>query len=201
TEVPEEEPIPPRASSRRTGREDTRAPTVAERIAPRRRTAQAPAAPRGRFTQVESQRAPLEALEGPDGRATLQTLLAQHGHRTALLRALTHGYAGRHGDPTAPELDALLDHHGLLLAAQTAERDLLLEALSEHRGALGRVAWALGLRAPELGVLVSQLGLGPEVDRLRERFRREALTPAGWTARLELLGPRKYLEGLGVQRE
>jgi hypothetical protein len=202
TEVPEEEPIPPpRASSRRTEREDTRAPTVAERIAPRRRTAQAPAAPRGRFTQVEAQRAPLESLEGPDGRTTLQTLLAQHGHRIALLRALTHGYAGRRGDPTAPELDALLDHHGLLLAAQTAERDLLLEALSEHRGALGRVAWALGLRAPELGVLVSQLGLGPEVDRLRERFRREALTPSSWTARLDLLGRRKYLEDLGVERE
>jgi hypothetical protein len=150
---------------------------------------------------VEAQRAPLDVLEGPDGRATLHTLLAQHGHRIALLRALNHGYAGRRGDPSAPELDALLEHHGLLVAAQSAERDLLLEALSEHRGALGRVAWALGLRAPELGVLVSQLGLGPEVDRLRERFRREALTPPSWTARLDLLGRRKYLEDLGVERE
>src|SRR5262249_34737604 len=79
--------------------------------------------------------------------------------------------------------------------------DLVLEALCVHRGALGRVAWALGLRAPELGVLVSQLGLGPEVDRLRERFRREALAPASWTARLDLLGRRKYLEDLGVERE
>jgi hypothetical protein len=201
TEAREDVPPPPRASPRRTGRDDTHAPTVAERIAPRRRAAQTPAAPRGRFTQVEAQRAPLESLEGPDGRATLQTLLAQHGHRIALLRALTHGYAGRRGDPSAPELDALLAHHGLLVAAQAGERDLLLEALSEHRGALGRVAWALGLRAPELGVLVSQLGLGPEVDRLRERFRREALTPSSWTARLDLLGRRKYLEDLGVERE
>src|SRR5262249_62037811 len=79
--------------------------------------------------------------------------------------------------------------------------DLVLEALCVHRGALGRVAWALGLRAPELGVLVSQLGLGPEVDRLRERFRREALTPSSWTARLDLLGRRKYLEDLGVERD
>src|SRR5262249_7789676 len=79
--------------------------------------------------------------------------------------------------------------------------DLVLEALCVHRGALGRVAWALGLRAPELGVLVSQLGLAPEVERLRERFRREALNPASWTARLDLLGRRKYLEDLGVERE
>jgi hypothetical protein len=201
SEAPEDVTPPPRASPRQTGRDDARAPTVAERIAPRRRAAQAPTAPRGRFTQVETQRVPLESLEAPDGRATLQTLLAQHGHRIALLRALTHGYTGRRGDPSAPELDALLDHHGLLVAAQTSERDLLLEALSVHRGALGRVAWALGLRAPELGVLVSQLGLGPEVDRLRERFRREALTPSSWTARLDLLGRRKYLEDLGVERE
>ncbi|HEY1908204.1 MAG TPA: hypothetical protein VGG91_19295 [Myxococcaceae bacterium] len=201
TEAQEDAPSTPRATPRGTGRDETRAPTVAERIAPRRRAAQPPAAPRGRFTQVEAQRAPLESLEGPDGRATLQTLLAQHGHRIALLRALTHGYVGQRGDPSAPELDALLEHHGLLGAAQAGERDLLLEALSEHRGALGRVAWALGLRAPELGVLVSQLGLGPEVDRLRERFRREALTPSSWTARIDLFGRRKYLEDLGVERE
>jgi hypothetical protein len=174
---------------------------VAERIAPRRRAAQAPAAPRGRFTQVEAQRASLESLEAPEGRAVLETLLAQHGHRVALLRALAQGYSGHRGEPSAPELDALLARHGLLEAAESTERELLLSALSEHRGALGRVAWALGVRAPELSALVSRLGLGPEVDRLREHFRREALTPGSWTARLDLLGRRKYLEDLGVERE
>lgn len=180
------------------------APTVAERIAPRRRTAQAPtpATPRGRFTQGELQRAPLESLEGPAGRATLGSLLAQHGgHRIALLRALAHGYTGQRGEPSAPELDELLARHGLLEGVEANERDLLLSALSEHRGALGRVAWALGLRGPELTALVSQLGLGTEVDRLRERFRKEALTPPTWTARLDLLGRRKYLEDLGLERE
>jgi hypothetical protein len=177
------------------------APTVAERIAPRRRAAAVPAAPRGRFTQVEAGRAPLEILEGPDGRTTLETLLAQHGHRIAALRALAHGYTGSRGDPSAPELDDLLLHHGLLEAAEARERELLLSALSEHRGALGRVAWALGLRGAELTALVSRLGLEPEVERLRERFRREALTPSSWTARLDLLGRRKYLEDLGVERD
>jgi hypothetical protein len=183
-------------------RERHPAPTVAERIAPRRRSPQPPAQPRGRFTQVEAQRAPLLSLEGPEGRRTLETLLEQHGHRPALLRALSQGYAGsRSAEPSAAELDALLSAQGLLESAEASERGLILEALSEYKGALGRVAWALGLRAPELTALLGRLGLAPEVERVRERFRREALSPASWTARLDLLGRRKYLEDLGVERE
>ncbi|HVP62194.1 MAG TPA: hypothetical protein VMT11_16650, partial [Myxococcaceae bacterium] len=181
--------------------DDARPPTVAERIAPRRRAAQSPAPPRGRFTQVEAQRATLESLEAPEGRATLQTLLAQHGHRPALVRALAQGYVGERGDPSASELDALLAAQGLLDAAEASECELILAAVSEQRGALGRVAWALGLRGQELTSLVSRLGLGPEVERRRERFRREALSPASWTARLDLFGRRKYLEDLGVERD
>ena len=166
-----------------------------------RAQAPTPATPRGRFTQGELQRAPLESLEAPAGRATLESLLAQYSHRIALLHALAHGYTGQRGEPSAPELDELLARHGLLEAVEASERELLLSALSENRGALGRVAWALGLRGPELAALVSRLGLGPEVDRLRERFRKEALTPPSWTARLDLLGRRKYLEDLGLERE
>jgi hypothetical protein len=203
--VPPSPPVEGATTSARRGdrRSEPAAPTVAERIAPRRRTAQPPAqpAPRGRFTQGELQRAPLEALEEPEGRATLESLLAQHGHRTALLRTLAHGYTGSRGEPSATELDALLVHHGLLEAAEASERELLLSALSEHRGALGRVAWTLGLRGPELTALVSRLGLEPEVHRLREHFRREVLTPPSWTVRLDLLGRRKYLEDLGLDRE
>jgi hypothetical protein len=202
--APPQPPVQEAATSARGGRRSEPAsPTVAERIAPRRRTAQPPEqpAPRGRFTQGELQRAPLEALEEPEGRATLESLLAQHGHRTALLRTLAHGYTGSRGEPSATELDALLAHHGLLDAAEASERELLLAALSEHRGALGRVAWTLGLRGPELTALISRLGLGPEVDRLREHFRREVLTPPSWTVRLDLLGRRKYLEDLGLDRE
>ena len=199
--LPPRPAVPPEAPRSPSSPRRPEAPTVAERIAPRRRTAAAPTAPRGRFTQVEAQPTPLEALEAPEGRATLETLLAQHGHRLAVLRALASGYTGARGEPSAPELDALLAHHGLLDASEARDRELVLAALSEHRGALGRVAWALGLRGGELTALVSRLGLGPEVEELRERFRREALAPASWTARLDLLGRRKYLEDLGVERE
>src|SRR5262249_56372117 len=81
------------------------------------------------------------------------------------------------------------------------ERGLMASALAEPGGGWGRGAWGPGLRGAELAALVSRLGLGPEVERLRERFRREALTPPSWTARLDLLGRRKYLEDLGVERE
>jgi hypothetical protein len=193
---------PPAVSAAEALPERPAAPTVAERIAPRRRTAQSPAEPRGRFTQVETERAPLETLGEPAGRNTLEQLLLQHAHRPALLRALAQGYVGQRGsDPTAAELDALLAEHGLIAAVEDSERGLILAALKEHRGALGRVAWALGLRGQEVESLVSRLGLAEEVGRLRERFRREALNPASWTARLDLLGRRKYLEDLGVERE
>ena len=193
-------PQTPTLRGTRSTRKDE--PTVAERIAPRRRTAQPPARPRGRFTQVEAQPTPLATLEGPEGRTTLQKFLQQHGHRPALLRALASGYVGAGGAaPTASEVDALLGGQGLLESTEASERDLILAALSEHRGALGRVAWALGLRGPELRALVTSLGIGEAVDRARERFRREALTPASWTARLDLLGRRRYLEDLGVERQ
>jgi hypothetical protein len=176
--------------------------TLAQRIGPRRRAPQPPPTPRGRFTQVESQRAPLEVLAGPVGRAELESLLAQHGHRPAVLRALAQGYSGERGSaPSMPRLDALLAEHGLLEAAEAQERELILSALGEQRGALGRVAWALGLRSPELEELISRLALGPEVERVRERHRREALAAASWATRLDLLGRRKYLVDLGVERE
>ena len=195
-------PAAERGKRSRTTPAAPQGPSVAERIAPRRRAAQSAAEPRGRFTQVEAERSPLEVLEAPAARTTLESLLAQHGHRPALLRALAQGYSGRRGsDPSAAELDALLAGHGLIAAVEESERSLVLDALSEHRGALGRVAWAMGLRGQELEGLISRLGLGTEVERLRERFRREALNPASWTARLDLLGRRKYLEDLGIERD
>src|SRR5262249_16143826 len=149
-------PSSPTPSSRgpRSARKDEA--TVAERIAPRRRTAPPPAPPRGRFTQVEAQPTPLSTLEGLEGRTTLEKLLQQHGHRLALLRALAHGYVGAGGAaPSASELDALLGAQGLLEPTEASERALIRAALSEQRGALGRVAWALGLRGPELRSLVT----------------------------------------------
>jgi hypothetical protein len=155
-----------RAAAPQTAASAARAPphrdprsTVAERIAPGA-ARPSPAQPRGRFTQVEAQRAPLEALESPDGRATLETLLTQHGHRPALLRALAQGYAGRRGDPPRPSWTrcsqprATRGRRGQRARAHPRRR-------LEHRGALGRVAWTLGLRGPELGALVSASGSTP----------------------------------------
>jgi hypothetical protein len=198
----EREP-PPLAESATQTRPPERLSTVAERIAPRRRAPSlaAPSAPRGRYTQVATQRATLDTLAGPEGRSALEKLLLQHGHRIALTRALAQGYAGGHSaDPLPDEVDALLAAHGLLEVAEARECEMVLAALSEHRGALGRVGWALGLRPVELRGLVERLGLDEEVERTRERFRREALAPTHWTTRLDLLGRRKYLEDLGLER-
>ena len=171
--------------------------TVAERIAPRRRAGgprppdAEPALPRGRFTQLPAARPALEGLL-PD---QLAALLAQHGHRPALLRALSLGRT----TPISPAaLDAALERAGLLDGTVGHERSLLVSALEENRGALGRTAWSLGVRPAELTAWAEGLGLGVEWERIRDRFRRAALAPERWSERLDLLGKRKYLEDLGV---
>jgi hypothetical protein len=130
-------------------------------------------------------------MVGPD----LASLLRQHGHRPALLRTLN---ADRGSSVPAHVLDRALERAGLLEGAAETERELVLAALEEQRGALGRAAWALGVRASELSGWAERLGITSEVARIRDRFRREALQPVHWTARLDLLGKRKYLEDLGV---
>jgi len=201
-------PPPPEGLPARAGHPAAEAParrpaaatTVAERIAPRRRPAGArpsevqPALPRGRFTQLPAEQPPLEGLDA----AHLSDLLVQHGHRPALLRALS---TGRTLELTPRALDAALERAGLLEGISRHERTLLLAALEEQRGALGRAAWSLGVRPAELAAWVEGLGLAPEVERIRERFRRQALAPAHWTARLDLLGKRKYLEDLGISAD
>ena len=171
------------------------APTVAQRIAPKRRPPgskpPSPPAPRGRFAQLPSEQPSLDGLDAQQ----LTSLLRQHGHRPALLRTLT---ASRASSVTAHLLDRALERAGLLEAAAQTERELVLSTLEEQRGALGRTAWALNVRASELLGWAERLGIASEVDRIRDRFRREALQPVHWTARLDLLGKRKYLEDLGV---
>jgi len=173
----------------------SRPSTVAERIAPRRRVrgAKEPpvSAPRGRFAQLPAEQPSLESLSV----AQLGDLLAQHAHRPALLRALARGQAQ---DVTSQALDAALERAGLLERAAQTECELVLSTLEEQRGSLGRAAWALSVRPSELLSWAGRLGVTAAVDRIRDRFRREALQPAHWTARLDLLGKRKYLEDLGV---
>ncbi len=174
------------------------APTVAQRIAPKRRMAApkelTPSAPRGRFAQLPSEQPSLETLSSTQ----LGELLTQHGHRPALLRALARGQAS-HVD--SHRLDRALEQAGLLERAFQTERELVLSTLEEQRGALGRTAWALGVRSTELLPWAERLGLKAAVERIRDRFRQEALQPVHWTARLDLLGRRKYLEDLGVSAD
>jgi hypothetical protein len=169
--------------------------TVAERIAPKRRPPGAkspsPTTPRGRFAQLPSEQPSLDGLDAQQ----LTSLLRQHQHRPALLRTLSTNSTS---SVTAHLLDRALERAGLLEAAAQTERELVLSALEEQRGALGRTAWALNVRASELLGWADRLGIASEVDRIRDRFRREALQPVHWTARLDLLGKRKYLEDLGV---
>ncbi len=197
------------------------APTVQERIAPKKRPApeagaEAPDAaftdepalprrdlprPRGRFTRVEAPRASFFELTRLDTKPALEAAVEGAEHRFTLLRTLSQGYNGSRGELTMVDLETVLKDHGLLDALKEKERGNVLEAYTTQRGNSGRVAWALGLSPSELQRLVTVLGVGEEVEALRERFRREALATTHLTHRLDLLGREKYLADLGIQRK
>ena len=81
----------------------------------------------------------------------MELLLAQHADRFALLRALEGQYSGPRGAPLQlHDVEGVLGGHGLLEAYAERERERVLGAYAEQRGAAGRVAWALGLSPPEL---------------------------------------------------
>jgi hypothetical protein len=193
------------------------AESVQERIAPRKRpTAPEPEEsveaepprflkrdlpkPRGRFTQVAAPKTSYQTLLRAEGRDILDSALAQNEHRFALLKALSEHYNGAKGELTLVDLESVLRVHELMEALATQERQALLAAYTEHRGAAGRVAWALGLSPSELQRLTASLGLSAEVEELRERFRREALGSRHLTQRLDLLGRDKYLADLGIKK-
>ncbi len=190
-------------------------PTVAEKIAPKKRTPGAAAvteeeaptsrrelpAPRGRFTRVEGARRPANELFDPQSKDLLEGLAEQHPHRYAIHRALAAAYAGRAGSVLGvPDTLEALDAHGLLPALARREKDAVLGSVTEHRGALGRVAWALSINPADLGKLVDALDLGKQVDAVREQFRREALDARNFSARLDLIGRSKYLADLGIEK-
>ncbi len=198
------------------------ASTLAERIAPKKRAREdapaeladgleAPAvddlprrklpAPRGRFSQVAPPKTSSAELLQPEAKDTLSQLAQQHGHRFALREALAVQYVDRTGAAiTVDSVVHTLQRHGLFVALERKERELVLTQYAQHRGAGGRVAWALGVRPSELKTLVRQLHLEREIDELRERFSREALSPANFAFRLDLVGRDKYLADLGIQR-
>jgi len=191
-------------------------PTVAERIAPRKRggamSTNAAAEvdpdrdeerplPRGRFTRLEAPREPVGQLYSEDARPLLEGLVEQHPTRLTLLRAMSQQYSGRKGNLDSEELLAVLARHGLDRRYLAKERELVLGTLDDQRGALGRAAWAMDISGHELRALIDEAGLKQEVEELRERFRREALAPRNLKLRLDLLARSKYLDDLGIRRK
>lgn len=158
--------------------------------------------PRGRFTTVDPTRASVETLFREEGKATLETLIAQVPHRVALLRTLEQGYTGRRGAAlSVGDIEDLLEEHGLFEVIEKKERDGVLTAVIEQKGALGKAAWGFGLKHGELESLIGALGLEREIDEIRQRFVKEALDPRNLSLRLELLFRTKYLEELRIDRK
>lgn len=221
--IPAPAPAPIAAAAPSRARAATTGETVEARIAPKKRTVSAAIAeeleaagpvsgaaalpkrdlpkPRGRYASLPAARASLRELQGPEGRAELAALLEQHTHRFTLLRAVASLYSGpRGGELQGPELDQLLEDQDLLEALRERERNAVLAAFSDHRGANGRVAWSLEASPHELELLVKSLGLEEQVEQIRERFREEALSPRTLSARLDMLGREKYLADLGIAK-
>ncbi|HEX8704979.1 MAG TPA: hypothetical protein VF815_39465 [Myxococcaceae bacterium] len=208
------EPEASRGKTGKAGRQATE--SVQERIAPRKRPGQAPEPeaveeeprflkrdlpkPRGRFTQVSAPKGSYQTLLHVEGKDILQSALEQNEHRFSVLKALAEQFSGTKGELKMPDLESALRRHELMDTLQARERQALLAAYTEHRGAAGRVAWALGLSPSELQRLVSAPPLQREVEDVRERFRREALGTRHLTQRLDLLGRDKYLADLGIKK-
>lgn len=219
--APAQPPPAPRASAKAPRKKKAPAPTLAEQIAPRRRSAEPPAAeaatapppapppgpprrqlpePRGRFARVESSKAPLDELWGPAGHDVLATLVEQTGNRFALRRHLEQGYVSRRGRGVmVGDVLAALARQRLQPQLERLEREAVLSALTDNRGALARAAHALGMTDAELEQLIGDLGLAREVGEIRERFVREALSARNLPLRLDLVGRSRYLEDLGIE--
>jgi hypothetical protein len=202
------------------GRKKAEAEGVQERIAPKKRQPGAePEAPfeaeadeprflkrdlpkpRGRFTRLDAPKASYPELTRPESRDMLQGAVEGHDHRFALLRTLAEQYNGPRGELTQVDMESALREQGLMDALTARERQHLLSAYSEQRGASGRVAWALELSPSELQRLVHAVGLEAQVEEVRERFRREALAAPKLTHKLDLLGRDKYLTDLGIKKK
>ncbi len=193
--------------------------TLLEKIAPKKRAARPPAAeaapkieapgwkrrelpaPRGKFTRIEAEASRLSELDKPSAKADVLAMVEANGNRIALRKALERHYIVKRGVvPSPDDVDALLARHKLLKVIERQERAAILTALLQHRGALTKVAWELSINPFELNRLIDGIGLKREVDEIRERYVREALSTPNLSVRLELLGAGKYLGDLKIVR-
>lgn len=212
------EPKVPRAPSKQAAQ---KAQALREKIAPRKRTAlekapkalspqRAPStsflpkhalpAPRGRFTQVDPSRTSVHALHRPDAREGFKAFVDQAPHRFALHKTLAQSYTGRGGQElTVADTLSLLEKHRLRQKMEAKERELLLGAITEQRGALGGVARALHIRLEELAALLKSLRITRETQEIQQRAVREALAPGNLPLRLTLIPKKRYLDDLGIR--
>jgi hypothetical protein len=159
-------------------------------------------APRGRFTTVDPSRANFETLFRPEGKETVAALIEQVPHRIALLRTLEQGYVSKRGeDLSVGDVEDVLEEHALFELIEKKERDGALSALIDAKGALSRASYAFGLTTEELEKLIVALGITAEVEQVRDRYIKEALSAENLKLRLDLLFRGKYLEDLGIERK
>lgn len=216
--------VPAPAEEKAPSRKDRKkAESIAEKIAPKKRAATTPEIdadesyeaapllpfqerreklpkPKGRFSRLEASKGKYDDLFRSTSKQLLSDLITQEQNRRGVLRALSERFGGKRGQINALDVQDVLKHHGLQDTLEAREREQILSCVSEHRGAMGRVCWALGMSGPELEALVSEAKLLREVEEVRERFRREALSPKNLTLRLDLLGREKYLVDLGIKK-
>lgn len=211
---------PPRAPAQ--AKRASKAARVQDRIRPVRRVAGASAAPdaapastvygtsflprhnlpapRGRFTRIDPARSSFEVLLRAESAELVATLVSQAPHRFALWRTLDQGYSGRRGQALSlEEVLSVLERHQQTRAIVSRERESVLGALTDARGAAGRASQVLGLREHELSRLIVGLKLTRDVAELRERFGRDALDAKNLSWRLDLLGRQRYLADLGIE--
>jgi hypothetical protein len=152
--------------------------------------------------QLAPEKHTLKSLESPEGAGLLRARIEQHPHRHALRRTLGAEFTGPEGDALGlDELLRTITRHGLAPALFERERESVMGAFAEQRGAIGRAAWVLALRPAELKSLVLDLGLEQAIEGLRERFRREVLSPRNLASLLDQLGRTRYLEDLGIREQ
>lgn len=224
---PSPPPAPPRraavkdsaATGRASKKQKKAEATLAEKIAPKKRARvvaaaaveAAPAAvawkrrqlpaPRGKFTRIEAEAGHLDELERPSAKSEFLAMVEASGNRIALRKALERRYVVRRGvAPSPDDVEALLERHKLIKLIERQERAAIMSALIQHRGALARVAWELGINAFELNRLIEVIAVRREVDEIRERFVREALSTRNLPLRLDLLQQAKYLGDLKIVR-
>lgn len=215
---------PPGADERprRSRKAKAKEASLQERIAPRRKTRGAkdapPAAPmppqpaswkkrelpapRGRYSTVSAVKQKTESLKEARSKSFLEGLLAQSETRHGVWKALSAHYASRGRPIGLHEVEEALEHHGLLSGFAEKEREAVLSQVAQARGGLERAARALGLKSKaELLALAKAVGAKKQVEDLRERFVREALSPEHLPLRLDLAGKFKYLADLGIARQ